>query len=1299
MRGAERPGRTLAVLLSVAARIEPELMRAVRITAAPGLDVAAEVDLWFGDLVEHRGYGYVELRADVLEPLRDTLRTRLREASDEDPIHRLWSVYQRVRSGQSPALRAQEYATWLDVSGGPEASELIEETLQPALRALMTEDREGVARWFTTAWDRLPDRVRRSTAAWQLMTLSSHRLAGEQPRLPRPARLALADVVAIAGNLPLARLHIRWSGDRLLMGDASLEPGEFAISVPDTDPRVVELMTGDTVRTVLIGRDMLVQEWVGPGPHRLVSADGAVYMLPPQPDVQPDTPPGVVLRLPSGDLSVATSEKVPTGPSSVHISICYSGESRPWAMWTAHQLEAAGCATTLLRWDTASRTPQESLGSLLAAPGQVLLLLNERALRPDLHQGSAWSAALRAIVDPNRERFAALVLSPRSLPEAVTLLEPVDVAGLEEEEARRLVLERLAVPVCEPPEQPDGPRFPNDPPQVREAPRRNTHFTGRKDDLEELSELLAEPGQTGARVVLTGISGVGKTQMASEYAYRYGDSYDVVWWIYAGERSTAREQFAALAVHLELAAGRDVGERIRAVHTALRARTTPRQRWLLIFDGADDVEEIRDLLPEGRGDVLVTSLTRDWAGVLGFQEYTLRVYTRAESVAFIHRRVPRATSVEAEYLAESVQDLPLVLAQTTAWLAANPEQSISEYVDMLLRLSPEELAVRVEDDYPHAFATSWALLLGSLRERNADAADLIELMTMFSPDAIPLRLIAAAPAAVLPPGSIARTVADSATWQKALAELANLTAIDLRYSQDPSLEHTVESAQMHRLYHRFIRGNLSHDTRLSLSAAACGVLAAANPGHPADQREWPVYRQIIPHLSVAGVLDRDEHGVRELLLDCVDNLRLRGEYDTGLRLCQQAVARWRPRYPGTDGDMLVLVHQHANLLRRMGRYRDAEAVGVAVVDLLAGARDPADPDLLRAKDGLGGTLMALGQFARSRELFHEVWRGHASRAGDHTPRALNARSNMAVTLGLLGHYRESLDIHRELYELRVRQLGDDNFQTLYSGLCAAWMTRLLGRYAEALDLQQRNARLHRRALGRNHPQTLSAEHNLAQCLRRDGRVEDAADLFRGVLKRSRQVQGPLHPDTLMMAADQATLLRAESPREAYKLARDVSDGYLRLLGPDHPYAAGSLGNLALAQWASGVERDESGTAARTAWQLMTRAVGEEHPWTLGCRLNHASMLALNGDVGGAVDHDKALREVASERLGPQHPLALVAATAYAWDLRRLGRAHEAEELHQQTMTDLRDTIGAQHPHTLSAGQQGRPYWDFEPQPI
>jgi hypothetical protein len=185
------------------------------------------------------------------------------------------------------------------------------------------------------------------------------------------------------------------------------------------------------------------------------------------------------------------------------------------------------------------------------------------------------------------------------------------------------------------------------------------NFTGREALLEEL-----RAGLTGAVTVvlphaLHGLGGVGKTQVAIEYAYRNMSSYDVVWWIPADQPELVRSSLAALAPHLGLppVATSGVQDAANAVLDSLR-RGKPYSRWLLIFDNADQPEDINKLIPRGPGQALVTSRNHRWQGIVG--TIPVNVFSRAESVEFLAKRVPKAiTSSAADQLAEELATCPL----------------------------------------------------------------------------------------------------------------------------------------------------------------------------------------------------------------------------------------------------------------------------------------------------------------------------------------------------------------------------------------------------------------------------------------------------------------------------------------------------------------------------------------------------------------------------------------------------------------------------------------------------------------
>lgn len=245
-------------------------------------------------------------------------------------------------------------------------------------------------------------------------------------------------------------------------------------------------------------------------------------------------------------------------------------------------------------------------------------------------------------------------------------LEKTDLWGLDAYEAEYRVLRRLELPTdrigIESGRR--GPRFPNDPPEIwGRVPRRNPRFTGRNDVIGRLRAALTEAPPGASTVTLLGLSGVGKTQVATEYAYRFASEYDVVWWVPAEDRPTLRERLADLAPALGLPEGAgSYGEQIRAVLEALR-RGNPYYRWLLVFDGCDNPDDLTDLLPSGAGDVIITSRNREWAA-RHTSLVEVPLYARPESVTFIRRRAGRLTTAEAHQLAEALEDYPLALDQT-----------------------------------------------------------------------------------------------------------------------------------------------------------------------------------------------------------------------------------------------------------------------------------------------------------------------------------------------------------------------------------------------------------------------------------------------------------------------------------------------------------------------------------------------------------------------------------------------------------------------------------------------------------
>ncbi|WP_395459886.1 hypothetical protein ACHMW5_36105 (plasmid) [Azospirillum melinis] len=273
---AASPGAVeLACLLSLAARIEPELLRSVRLRLARHLPAAAEADLWFGPLVASRGENGISFHHGILPILRERLVR-------DDRWRDAWRMTRIAHRRVSPAIRLEEMATRAALFFPAKAGILLDNIFRPALVSLRQGD-PGISAWAVRALPRLPPEASRSASAWVLADA---------------ANTARARSVELPGSPPAA--YFRFNLDtlnpedsvRLMVGrrGADLEIGRthaarrYEIPVPDIDPLRLEIRCegGQAERTVSLRADHagFSRERVGRSALRVATPGGRVFALP-----------------------------------------------------------------------------------------------------------------------------------------------------------------------------------------------------------------------------------------------------------------------------------------------------------------------------------------------------------------------------------------------------------------------------------------------------------------------------------------------------------------------------------------------------------------------------------------------------------------------------------------------------------------------------------------------------------------------------------------------------------------------------------------------------------------------------------------------------------------------------------------------------------------------------------------------------------------------------------------------------------------------------------------------------------
>src|SRR5258708_23170263 len=282
---------------------------------------------------------------------------------------------------------------------------------------------------------------------------------------------------------------------------------------------------------------------------------------------------------------------------------------------------------------------------------------------------------------------------------------------------------------------------------------RNPFFTGRGPLLERLHEQLPRSHSAALHqsYAVSGIGGIGKTQTAIEYAYRYRGEYTAVFWVRAASRETLVADYVALARLLSLP-GQDAPEQMRIV-AAVRRWLEQHEGWLLILDNADDLQLLTDFLPsEGKGHVVLT--TRAQATGKIAESLSVEKMERSEGMQLLLRQakvlgseeafvdVSRSLRTSAQKLVEELDGLPLALDQAGAYIEETG-CSLSEYLVLYQRrrLALLKRGSLISADYPHTVASTWSLSFGQVEQASPAAAELLRFCAFLHPDAIPEAII------------------------------------------------------------------------------------------------------------------------------------------------------------------------------------------------------------------------------------------------------------------------------------------------------------------------------------------------------------------------------------------------------------------------------------------------------------------------------------------------------------------------------------------------------------------------------
>ncbi len=666
----------------------------------------------------------------------------------------------------------------------------------------------------------------------------------------------------------------------------------------------------------------------------------------------------------------------------------------------------------------------------------------------------------------------------------------------------------------------------------------NAFFTGRSSTLEQLhAAFLARKAGVFVQA-LTGLGGIGKTQIALEYAYRYAQTYQAIFWVAADPQGDLLADFVSIAQFLQLPEKNEPNQTL--IVEAIKQWFQQHEGWLLLFDNVEEVAAVNAFRPTaGKGHILIT--TRARATGTSATPCEIEPMDLQEGAQFLLQRVKLLSQdlpldqvesqekAAAEEITRLFDGHPLALDQAGAYVEETG-QRLSDYLGLYQQRQATLLGRRgdASTDHPNSVMTTFSLAFENVKRLRPDAAELLRFCAFLHSDALPEELLLAGALSFDP--AYQRIARDPYELDAVLAVLRKYSLV----KRNPA----TKTVSMHRLVQDVLKKSMDEEQQRYWAESVVRTLSREFPdGEPAS---WSACQRYLPHARVGMHLlevwqMRFVEAVRLLnhvgyyLYQRAEYAEAQGRYEQALELL---VGEEEQLLTAQILSNLGVLHIHLahpplaeSYLRRALRVRE---------ELF----EPVHPELAQNLNDLAGVYHNQGKLTEAEPLYQQALAIQEQTLGAEDPVTVRTLGNLALLKYSQKEYAESETLNKRVLAAREKHLGAQHVDTGQSLLNLAYVYLLQQRYSEAEPLFRRALAIYEEAYGPEHPHTATALNGLGLFYHAQQRYDDAEPLFQNVLATWEKAYGLVYPRFvgLLKALAEVSLSR-EQYEEAEQLQR------------------------------------------------------------------------------------------------------------------------------------------------------------------
>ena len=825
---------------------------------------------------------------------------------------------------------------------------------------------------------------------------------------------------------------------------------------------------------------------------------------------------------------------------------------------------------------------------------------------------------------------------------------------------------------------------------------RNPYFTGREETLQALHTQLGVDQAIALTQssALHGLGGIGKTQIALEYAYRHALDYSAVFWIGAETEEQIIASFLHIAEVLQLPGREDKDQ--QKVVAAVQRWLSAHEQWLLIWDNVEELELLHRFLPSARqGAILITTRCQALGTLaqgrdllpMEHEEATLFLLRRAkvlepgatrEHLQQFAARLPEAYAAAKEVVT-ALGGLPLALDQAGAYIEET-RCDLRAYLDLFRARWAALLALRGQrsHQHPESVSTTFVLAITATAQHHPAVLDLLQVCALLHPDAIPEELFRQGAAHL--GACLEAACRDPLEWDR-IAGVACSYSLLWRQPEERTLS-------IHRLVQAVLLDAMTDEEQALWSERVIAALDVLFPEVSAgtEYAAWKQCERLLPHTLLC--LQRAGSDERSLVLASLARkvaqyLYVRGRYPEAERICQQALGIWE-QMPSPDYlAMVASLTSLAILYERQGKYAQAEPLFQRALRTGEQVLGPTHVEVARALNGLANLYWQQGQYARAEPLFQRAVQVLEQAHGPEHPEVVPPLNNLASIYAEQGKHAEAEPLFRRALAISEQALGAEHPRLAFSLNNLAALCDEQGQYAKAEPLYQRALHIREAALGAEHPLVAFSLTNLGKFYTTRGKDEQAEPLLQRALSIGEHVLGTDHPECARALEGLATLYRERGQyAQAEPLFQRACTLREQSLGFDHPQLARSLNDLAKLYWEQG-QYTQAEQLYQRALQIWEQALGPDHPDVAHVLNGLANLRRDQNHYPEAEQFYQRALSIREQHWGQHHPDTAQTLYDLALLRQKQGKLNEAVSLIQSAHAVRSQVLGEAHPKTAA----------------